>query len=130
MILKQIFILAIVAFPVLASAQDAILEKIALSLRSSNTKELASLFAANVEITTLKQEGTYSAAQAEQVVKDFFTKYPSKGFELIHKGSTNQGSQYGIGNLTTPKGVFRTYFYLKLQGTQYKIQELRFEEQQ
>ena len=51
-----------------------IYEKVTVAIKSGNAKELAAMFDNSIEITILESEQTYSKAQAEQVVKDFFLK--------------------------------------------------------
>ena len=105
------------------------LEEITAAIKSANVSTLASWFDRNVEITILDDDATYSKAQAEQVVKSFFEKHVPKTFKLIHQGSSGGSSKYGIGELTTSDGVFRTYVYLKEVGGKMIIQELRFEKE-
>ena len=120
----------IVPFMIQASFMADILDDIGLTIKSGNAKELVKFFDTNVEITLLDEEGTYSKAQAEQVIKDFFAVYEPASFVLVHRGSSGEGSQYGIGSLTTTKGQkFRTYFFVKKLGEKSLIQELRFEEE-
>ena len=125
--IKGLIMLLLFSFTVLGS--NEILDKISLALKSGNSKELAKYFDNNIELTILRENGAYSKVQAEQVLKNFFSNNPPKSFKLIHKGSSNKGSQYGIGNLTTSKGTYRTYFYFKQKGEVFKIQELRIEEE-
>ena len=122
-------IIALIILPLLLFANNGIIDNISLALKSGNAKELSRYFDNKIELTLLDDEGAYSKAQAEQVVKAFFEKKEVKSFELIHKGSSEQGSQYGIGNLSTASGTYRTYFYLKQRGSGYYIQELTFETQ-
>lgn len=103
------------------------LDRIGLAIQTGNSKELAKYFDNTVEITILEKEETYSKAQAEMVLKDFFTKNKPASFKIIHNGTSGQGSQYGIGTLITDKGTFRTYIYLKQKGATPFIEELRFE---
>ncbi|HXH17863.1 MAG TPA: DUF4783 domain-containing protein [Chitinophagales bacterium] len=118
-----------VAVMVLASAGflSNDLERIGLAIQTGNAKELAKYFDNTVEITILEKEETYSKAQAEMVLRDFFTKNRPASFKIIHHGTSGQGSQYGIGTLITDKGTFRTYIYLKQKGMASFIEELRFE---
>ena len=106
-----------------------IYDKVILAIKAGNAKELASMFDNSIELTILENEQTYSKAQAEQVVKDFFVKNQPKTFEVIHRGSSNEGSKYGIGTLTTGGKTFRVYFLVKQKGQVSLIQELRFEKE-
>ena len=121
-------LLAILLAPGIVIAGD-ILDNIALTLKTGNASELSKFFDTNIEIIILDEEDVYSRAQAEVVIKNFFAKNPPKSFELIHQGSSKEGSKYGIGNLTTSQTTFRTYIYIKQKGKEYFIQELRFEEE-
>jgi hypothetical protein len=103
------------------------LENIATAIQSGNAKELAKFFDNNVDITVYNKEEMYSKTQAEMVVKDFFVKNPPTSFKIIHKGASNQGSEYAIGTLNTNVGSFRTYIYVKQKAGAYTIQEIRFE---
>src|SRR6185503_3510040 len=103
------------------------LERIGLAIQTGNSRELAKYFDNTVEITIFEKEETYSKAQGEMVLKDFFTKNKPASFKIIHNGTSGQGSQYGTGTLITDKGTFRTYVYLKQKGATSFIEELRFE---
>lgn len=72
----------------------------------------------------------YSKAQAEMVLKDFFSKNSPKSFTIIHRGVSKEGARYAIGTLTTTQGQnIRTYFFFKESGGMAYIQELRFEKE-
>ncbi len=103
------------------------LDAISLAIQTGNAKEVAKYFDNTVSITIYNGENSYSKAQAEMVLKDFFSKNPPVSFNIIHKGNSTEGSQYGIGTLITKSGTFRTYVYIKKKGTTYFIQEIRFE---
>ena len=105
-----------------------IYEEVSNAIRSGDAKQLASYFGSSVDLTVVNQEDVYSKAQAELIVKDFFSKNPPKNFTLLHKGSSKEGTVYGIGKLQTSNGkVFRTSFFLKMSSGRYLVQELRFE---
>lgn len=105
----------------------AVLDDISLAIRSGNAREVAKYFDTSVEVTIHNESKVYSKQQAEMVLKDFFTKNPVTSFNIIHKGSSNEGSQYGIGTLLTGGGSFRTYIYIKQKGDAFFVQEMRFE---
>lgn len=103
------------------------LEDVSLAIKTGNAREVAKYFDNTVSITIYNGEDSYSKAQAEMVLKDFFSKNPPVSFNIIHKGASSEGSQYGIGTLMTKSGSFRTYIYIKKKGSTYYIQEVRFE---
>ncbi len=104
------------------------LDNIANAIKGGDSKELATYFDNTVEVKIANKEGAYSKSQAEAIVKDFFTKNPPKAFNFIHDGpSGGNNAHYAIGSLTTDKGKFRTYVYMKKKADKFYIQELSFE---
>lgn len=111
----------------IASAEFDLLDDIANALRSGDAKSVSKYFGNSVDLTIITQEEVYSKVQAEQVLRDFFSKNQPRSFTIIHKGESKEGARYAIGSLITNQGVsYRTYFYIKQQGGNAIIQELRF----
>ncbi|MBK7887561.1 MAG: DUF4783 domain-containing protein [Bacteroidetes bacterium] len=111
----------------IASAELDLLDDIANALRSGDAKSVSKYFGNSVDLTIITQEEVYSKVQAEQVLRDFFSKNQPRSFTIIHKGESKEGARYAIGSLITTQGVsYRTYFYIKQQGGNAIIQELRF----
>lgn len=105
-----------------------IYDDIANSIRSGDARQLAVFFGNTIDLQIIDQENVYSKAQAELILKDFFIKNQPKSFTILHKGSSPEGTQYVIGNLTTTKGKsFRTSFHLKNINGRSVLQELRIE---
>jgi hypothetical protein len=110
-----------------ARAAD-VFDDIGSAIRSGDARLIARYFNSNVDLTIFNQEEVYSKAQAEMVLKDFFSKNSPKNFTIIHKGVSKEGARYAIGTLTTSQGQnIRTYFFVKDIGGSSYIQELRFE---
>jgi len=102
--------------------------EIAASIRAGNARELSQWFNNNVDLTVLGKEEMYSKGQAEQVLRDFFTRHPPKSFVLKHKSNNPTAAQYGIGSyLSTGNSRFRIYFLIKKIGNQSFIQQLSIE---
>ena len=105
-----------------------IYDDIANAIRSGDARQIATFFGNTIDLTIIDQENVYSKAQAELILKDFFTKNPPKSFNILHKGASPEGTQYAIGNLVTSNGkTFRTSFYVKNTNNKYVLQELRIE---
>ncbi len=126
---KYLVLMILFCAPVFSSAQADILDNISGAIRGGNSKEIARYFDNNVEITILDRESTYSRIQAEMVLRDFFTKNAVQSFDLIHRGTSAEGSSYGIGTLKAGSQSYRTYYFVKQKGNQPMIQEMRFEKQ-
>lgn len=110
--------------PVLA--QSGPLDKISTAIQAGNAKAIAGYFDSNVEMTLPDEDGFYSKAQSEQVLKDFFSKNRPSGFKIMHQGDSGGNSMYAIGTLTTASGSFRTYIFMKEVSGKYVIQQLKF----
>jgi hypothetical protein len=98
------------------------------AFKTGNAKEIAKHFGNSVDMNIQGNEGVYSKAQAEQILKDFFTKNPTKSYSSLHNG-TSKDSHYAIGSLVTSKGTFRTYVLYKKDNSSIVIQELRLEQE-
>lgn len=107
-----------------------ITDDVATALKTGNASSVAKFFSANVDLKTVDKEEVYSKAQAELILKDFFSKNPIKTFSVIHKGTSKSGNQFAIGTYETTSGKkFRSYFLFKKEGIGLTIQQLRFEAQ-
>ena len=125
----KIFTVLLLAASSLFATSD-IYNEISDAIRSGDARAVARFFSSTVDLTILQQEEVYSKAQAEQVLRDFFSKNTPKSFSLIHKGVSKEGAKYAIGNLVTSNGTqYRTYFFVKQTTSGEVIQELRFEKQ-
>ncbi|WP_297086888.1 DUF4783 domain-containing protein [uncultured Draconibacterium sp.] len=135
--LKKIFSASLLLCIVLAvtaiAPQDnqKIPSEIVVGLETGNAKTLSTYFNQNVEMVVLDNDNVYSKAQAQQIVSNFFSKFPpvaEHAFSIIHD-SGKADAKYVIGKLKTEKGDFRVYFLLKKNsGTEY-IHQLRIEKQ-
>jgi Domain of unknown function (DUF4783) len=107
------------------TAQNGIDEVIG-ALRSGNSTQLSVLFDENVELTLPDKSDSYSKAQAQLIVKDFFGNNGVKGFELKHKGDS-PGGHFCIGTLQTSAGNFRTNVFMKIKNGKEVVKEIRFQ---
>lgn len=105
--------------------------EIIVGLNTGNAKVLSSYFNQNVELVVLDNDNVYSKAQAQQIVSNFFSKFPpvvENAFSIIHN-SGKADSRSVIGKLKTEKGDFRVYFLLKKSSGKEYIHQLRIEQQ-
>jgi hypothetical protein len=126
--MKKIFTFFIVGSVFLLSSfvkQNGIDEVIG-ALRSGNSTELSRFFDDNIELTLPDKSDSYSKAQAQLIVKDFFSNNGVKGFDLKHKGDAPDG-HYCIGTLQTNSGSFRTHILMKSKNGKEVVREIRFQ---
>ncbi len=108
------------------SLQSNGIDEVIKSLRSGNASELAKHLDDNVELTLPDKSDNYSKAQAQVILKDFFSNNAVRGFELKHKGDS-PGGHYCIGTLQTGSGSFRTNVFMKVKGSKEVVREIRFQ---
>jgi hypothetical protein len=100
-------------------------EDVVNALKQGDVSALSRYLDNNVEINIGGKSNSYSKAQAEIILKDFFAKNQVKSFELVHQGGDT--SRFGIGNMGTGSGTFRVSFFLQKKAGSMVLNELRFE---
>ncbi len=99
------------------------------ALKSGNAEVLSRYFDESVELAILDDEDLYSKEEAKELLSEFFSSHKVSTFSQVHKGtSKGEDSHYVIGDLDTAGENYRVYLYLKVNGDQFVIQELRIEE--
>ena len=138
MILKKALIISSLCFAV--SLRGAVYEmnhesdahmfnlpvEIVQALKSGDSKVISKYFNSSVELIFSESQGVYGKAQAEQILKTFFSNNASANgvFSYNHLHGTNKdNAQYYIGELNTGKGLYRVYIYMKDQ----RIHQMRIE---
>ncbi|HMK24901.1 MAG TPA: DUF4783 domain-containing protein [Chitinophagaceae bacterium] len=106
--------------------QSSNIDAVIGALRSGNSSELGKYFDDNVELTVPDKSDNYSRAQAQLIVRDFFSNNGVKGFSLEHKGDS-PGGHYCIGTLQTNAGKFRTNVFMKTRDGKEVIKDIRFQ---
>jgi hypothetical protein len=127
--MKAIFTSLLVASAMLLSSFGqgiSSIDEVIGALRSGNANELSRYFDDNVEVTLPVKSDSYSKAQAQLILKDFFANNDVRGFELKHKGDS-PGGHYCIGTLQTKSGNFRAHVFMKSKGQKELVKELRFQ---
>ncbi|MGQ8338148.1 DUF4783 domain-containing protein [Sunxiuqinia sp. A32] len=120
--------LIIISVLLYLSSFSQIPDDVVLSLQTGDAAALAKFFNKNIELVVIDKDDVYSKAQAQQIVSEFFQNHQAERFNIIHEGG-KEGARYGIGNLSTNKGVFRVSFLLKSEGGKSYIHQLRIEKQ-
>ena len=126
--MKPIFTSFLVATAIVLSSfgQTNSIDEVIGALRSGNASELSRYFDDNVEVALPVKSDSYSKAQAQMILKDFFANNDVRGFTLKHKGDS-PGGHYCIGTLETKSGNFRAHIFMKSKGDKELVKELRFQ---
>ncbi len=118
--------MAFFVLPASAQSGDEALNGVKAAIKAGSAKDVARYFNGSVEVGINGDKASYSQAQAEFVLRDFFSKNPSAGFEYLHQGSSNEGQKYAIGKYTSKTGSYRTFVVVKQLGGSYKIDTIDF----
>jgi len=94
---------------------------------NGDAKVISGYFNTSVELIFSEKQGVYGKAQAEQILKNFFSDnaYANKKFtyKQLHSSPNRDNAQYHIGELHTGKGSYRVTIIMKNQ----RIHQLRIE---
>ncbi|HMR90879.1 MAG TPA: DUF4783 domain-containing protein [Chitinophagaceae bacterium] len=108
-------------------AQNAI-DKVIAAMRSGNSAELSKYFDDNVEISLPGKSDSYSKAQAQVILRDFFGNNAVQGFELKHKGDApGGGGQFCVGTLKTKSGNYRAHVFMKPKSNKEVVEKIRLQ---
>jgi hypothetical protein len=123
---KWVFTIVLALISHLMWAQADIFAPMKDALKAGSAKELAKYFNQSVDINLEGEVNTYSKAQAEFVLRDFFKKYPSSDFSIEHTGSSKSGLQYAIGSYKSNNDKFNVLIRVKQAANAYLIHEISF----
>lgn len=125
--MKKLITFAMILWAGVAFSQDPTTDKAVKAFQTGSSKELAALFADNLDVVIDEVNDIYSREQAEQIVKKFFEKNPPKAFKINNSGTTPLGLTYRIGELETANGKYKAEFKLKKVGENNVISQLEIE---
>lgn len=98
------------------------------NFKAGNAKEIGKTLSSSVELILVDEEDVYSKAQAEQILRDFFSKNPPTSFSKIHTvGNATSKNRFGVILLTTKTGKFRVSVTLSKSDDTFLLNELRIE---
>jgi hypothetical protein len=110
-------------------AQNEIFNPIKEVLKTGNAKEVSQYLSPSVDISVDGTLNTYSKAQAEFVLRDFFKKHPPTDFTILHSGKSKSGQQYAIGRYQSSSESYNLVVRVKELSGQNLIQELTFQKE-
>jgi hypothetical protein len=96
------------------------------AIKTGNAKEVIKFFNGSVDMNLDGQASTYSKAQAEFVLRDFFKKYPASDFRIRHSGASKGGLQFAIGEYVSTADNFDVLIRVKEVAGAYLIHEINF----
>jgi len=134
MVVKKILIISLlcIAAPLRTVVYEAkphtlnLPDEIVQGFINGDAKIISKYFNTSVELIFNETQGVYGRAQAEQMLRTFFSNNASANRKFTYKqlhASTKDNAQFYIGELNTGKGSYRVTIYMKSQ----RIHQLRIE---
>jgi hypothetical protein len=101
--------------------------KLEQAIEKNDAKQLVSLGKEKILINIFGSESVYGHAQAELVLKDFFSKNPGNEFTFTFKGSPTSEGAFAIGNYSSSGKTYRITIHFKRLGENYQVESLVIE---
>lgn len=124
-LLPVLIVMSQILYPM--AFQGDIVDNLSSLFKVANSKEIGKNFSSSVELRINEEEDVYSKAQAEQILREFFTKTTPITSTVVHLINTNPNYRFGILALGTRNGKFRVAVTLKKTANIFLITELRIE---
>lgn len=111
---------------VFGQGQSNIIEQVRETIGAGSAKELSKYLNQTVDVMIDEQLQSYSKAQAEFVLRDFFKNHPASEFTIIHQGSSKGGQPFAIGLYKSGDETYRVFMKIKATDKQQLVHEIRF----
>jgi hypothetical protein len=109
-----------------ASAQTDIIGQVKETIKAGSAKELAKYLSQTVDITIEGSVETYSKAQAEFVLRDFFKQHAPSEVSIIHQGSSKGGQPFAILQYKSGADTYRLFMKIKTANNTQLLDDIRF----
>lgn len=116
-------------WPSLVFAQSDVISQLNETIKAGSAKELAKFLNQNVDITLEGKLQSYSKAQAEFVLRDFFKNNPPSEYSVIHQGASKGGQLFAIGQYKSAASVYQIFMKIKTVGSQQLVDDIRITKQ-
>jgi len=107
--------------------QKDIFDTLSGHFKTSNSREISLYFAPMIELDILTEEGEYSKAQAELILRDFFSKNKPESVAVIHRLSSNPNYRFGVISMQVDGNKLRTSISMAKDGSKFLIRSIRIE---
>lgn len=131
---KGMIVIVVIAFSAIITdgfgqqaTTDSFIETITSIFKTGNSSELGKYLNPTVDLDLLNEENIFSKAQAELLIKDFFSRNKPTSFKINHQGNKGNTS-FAIGTLVTQSGSYRVSVFMKTENDKLLIHQLRIEQ--
>ncbi|MBI1770145.1 MAG: DUF4783 domain-containing protein [Bacteroidetes bacterium] len=124
--MKKLVVIWILLLTGLQSRSQNIFEPMKNALKTGDAKELVKYFNTSIDLNLEGELNTYSKAQAEFVLRDFFKKHSPSDFNIDHTGSSKAGLQFAIGKYQSGNDSYYVLMRAREVEKNYLIHEMSF----
>lgn len=109
-----------------AFGQGDVISQVKETIKAGSAKELSRFLNNTVDVTLEGNVQTYSKAQAEFVLRDFFKQNPPSEVNIIHQGQSKGGQPFAILQYKSGPNTFRLFMKVKSSGNSQFLEDIRF----
>lgn len=109
-----------------SAAQSDVINQVKETIKAGSAKELSKYLNQTVDVTIEGNVQSYSKAQAEFVLRDFFKQHPPAEVNIIHQGSSKSGQLFAILQYKSGPDAYRLFMKLKSSGNSQALDDIRF----
>ena len=106
--------------------QSDVINQVKETIKAGSAKELSRYIHITVDVSLEGNFQTYSKAQAEFVLRDFFKQHPPNEVNIIHQGSSKGGQPFAILQYKSGNDTFRLFMKIKSSGNSQLLDDIRF----
>lgn len=107
--------------------QKDVIDIISGYFKTSDSDELSEYFSPLLEMNILSEENEYSKAQAELILRDFFSKHKPASVKILHRLNSSSNFRFGVLSFQTDKDKFRISISMTNEGEKFLIKVIRIE---
>ena len=123
---KYILLFSFIGLFGVASAQKDIISNVRDAIKTGSSREIVKYLDQVVDMTLDGKMKTYSKAQAEFILKDFFKNNPPSSFTIVHQGASKSGLPYAIGEFVSNDNTYRVWVRVKKSKESFLVHEISF----
>lgn len=120
-----VFTLVVLA-SIVSIGQPDVINQVKETIKAGSAKELAKYLNQTVDVTIEGSVESYSKAQAEVVLRDFFKQHPPAEVSIIHQGSSKGGQPFAILQYKSGGDTYRLFMKIKSVNNTQLLDDIRF----
>lgn len=122
-----IFVSLFYSISTASAQQQDVIDTLAKFFNTAEASKISSLFSSTLELDILGEENLYSKAQAELILRDFFSKNKPISVKIIHRLHSNPNYRLAVLSMATTEDKFRVSLSLSNNDESFLIKQIRIE---